>query len=77
MDTFNGLFSSFGGFLMSILPQSPFAAFFASWQPPDYIGWLNWIFPVADCVTLFEAWLSGVLVYAVYSVLMRWIKVIG
>lgn len=84
MDTFKGLFSHFSSALMQVLPVSPFAAFFSEWsQGSGYgtlrtgIAWLNWLFPAAACVRILEAWLVAVLAYYIYSVVMRWLKVIG
>ena len=76
MDTLNGLLSNFGAFLQSILPVSPFADFFDQWVAPQYLSWLNWFFPVSECITVLGVWISAVTVYMLYSVLMRWVRVI-
>ena len=41
------------------------------------IGWLNWFFPVGECLVVFSAWLVAYGVYLIYSVVMRWVKLIG
>lgn len=76
MDTLNGLLSSFGGYLKDVLPLSPFSLFFSNWIPPDYIKYLNWFFPVSECLDVLEIWVGSVSSYYIYSLLMRWIKVI-
>lgn len=76
MDTLNGLLSSFGGFLVTVLPRSPFYDFFNSWEVPEYLGWLNWFFPVSDCISILSIWLIAVSTYYIYSLLLRWIKAI-
>lgn len=31
-----------------LLPQSPFTDFINNWIPPQFLGWLNWFFPVCQ-----------------------------
>ena len=42
-----------------------------------YLGWLNWLFPVGDCLTIMLVWLGAVGLFYLYSIVMRWLKVIG
>ena len=66
-----------GQWLISILPTSPFRPWIDQLQMPEYMGWLNWFFPVHQIVLVLTAWLSAIALFYAYSVIMRWIKLIG
>lgn len=72
-----GAVQKFGDFLMDVLPLSPFAQFYEVWTPPEYLGWLNWFFPVGFCLRVLAAWLGAITLFYLYSIIMRWVKVIG
>lgn len=61
----NTLLTGICSFLASVLPDSPFSTFL---QPLQAVGkglaWLNWFFPVGDCLTIFAAWLVLLLLWA-------------
>lgn len=63
--------------VISVLPKSPFAPYIAQFSNLPFLGYLNWFFPVRECVIVMAAWLGAVLLYYVYSVVARWIKLIG
>lgn len=67
--------------IISLLPQSPFREIINNWQLDSnfqmYLGWLNWFFPVSQILTLIGLWLSAYLLFLIYSIIMRWIKMIG
>lgn len=52
------------GFLNSFLPNSPFADIL---QGSDSLalglGWLNWFFPVGDCLVIFGLFLGALVVW--------------
>lgn len=53
------------GFLNGMLPNSPFADVIAGNEGIlQGIGWLNWIFPVGDCMLIFAAYLAVLLLWA-------------
>lgn len=60
-----------------LLPQSPFTEFINNWNPPQYIGWLNWFFPVGQILSILSLWLTAIGVFYLYSIIMRWVKIIG
>ena len=66
-----------GRWLMQILPTSPFAAFIDNLVLPDYVGWIAWFFPVHELIIVLIAWLGAITVFYAYSVIMRWVKLIG
>ena len=47
------------GWLVGVLPSSPFANISLSLSAvPNALGWLNWVVPVGDCLQLYAAWLA-------------------
>lgn len=63
-------------FLASVLPLSPFRGFIDSIGSFEYLGWLNWFFPVGDCIKVLAAWVAVISTYFVYSIILRWVKAI-
>ena len=77
MDMLSGLFSAFAESLTQVLPLSPFQQFIDNFRSLPYLGWLNWFFPVGDCLVVMLAWLGAVGLFYLYSIVMRWLKMIG
>ena len=63
--------------LLSLLPLSPFADFVDQFSGLPWLGVLNWFFPVRQCLIVMTAWLAAILLFYAYSIVMRWVKVIG
>lgn len=63
--------------LKKVLPLSPFSEWIAKIGELPYLGWLNWLFPVGTCLTIMAGWLTAVGLFYLYSIVMRWLKVIG
>ena len=74
---FEQVFESLGEALLALLPLSPFTEFLESFANLPYLGWLNWLFPVGDCLVVMGVWLVAVGLFYLYSVVMRWLKIIG
>ena len=74
---FETVFQAFGNELLSLLPLSPFQQFIDQFRSLPYLGWLNWFFPVGDCLVVMLAWLGAVGLFYLYSIVMRWLKMIG
>lgn len=72
-DAWKGLLQN----LISVLPTSPFAPFIEQFGQLPALGWLNWFFPVRGCLTVMAAWLTAVSLFYLYSVVARWVKLIG
>lgn len=74
----NLLIKALGGiisFILGILPNSPFQKIdFSAVQ--EHLGGLAWILPISSVVTIFTAWLSCIIIYYIYQVVLRWIKMI-
>lgn len=74
---FEAVFNKFAQKVAEVLPLSPFQDFISEFSSLPYLGWLNWFFPVGDCLVVMLAWLGAVGLFYLYSILMRWLKMIG
>ena len=74
---FEALFEAWGQKILDLLPTSPFQEFVTQFSSLPYLGWLNWFFPVGDCLVVMAAWLVAVALFYLYSIAMRWLKMIG
>ena len=74
---FEEVFQKFAQKLLDLLPLSPFQEFISDFRGLPYLGWLNWFFPVRGCLTVMGVWLGAVGLFYLYSILMRWLKMIG
>lgn len=63
--------------ILLLLPTSPFADFIEDFSSLPWLGVLNWFVPVQQILTVMAAWLAAVSLFYVYSVIMRWVKLIG
>lgn len=74
---FETIFDFFAEKLLSLLPLSPFQQYIDQFRSMPFLGYLNWFFPVGECLTVMLAWLGAVGLFYLYSILMRWLKMIG
>ena len=77
IDWFLNALSEFGNTLLSVLPKSPFSDLLNSFSNIPYLGWLNWFLPVRDFIYIGALWLGAIAIFYLYSIVMRWIKLIG
>lgn len=63
--------------IVNLLPRSPFAAFIDQFAGLPFLGYLNWFIPVRQILIVMAAWLAAVSIFYLYSVIMRWVKLIG
>lgn len=71
------LINSFAQTLMSVLPTSPFQQFLGDFSDIPYLGWLNWFIPIGSFIRIGIVWLSAIAIFYLYSIIMRWVKMIG
>lgn len=71
------IFEWIQGFLASVLPTSPFRQFIDRFQGIEYLGWLNWFVPVQEILVVMGVWLVSIAAFYLYSILLRWVKVLG
>lgn len=72
-DAFGGLIND----IVAFLPASPFAPVLDQFEELPFLGYLNWFFPVRGCLTVMAGWLVAVAAFYLYSVIARWVKLIG
>lgn len=77
MDSFTSLWDQLGDGLMEVLPTSPFRGFLDEFSSLPYLSYLNWFVPVRGILNVLVAWLGAVALFYAYSIVMRWLKVIG
>lgn len=74
----NGLinvFTTLLNFILSILPDSPFANVNINFLNP-ILGNINWFIPLDRIIITLTIWGTAVLIYYLYTVIMRFTKVI-
>lgn len=69
--------AAFRDLIISVLPLSPFRDFIDSLAGIPYLGWLNWFFPVGGVLKVMSAWLTAIGLFYLYSIILRWVKVIS
>ena len=77
LEFFSEMFGTFGEALKTVLPTSPFRDFIDSVAGIPYLGYLNWFVPVGDILVVMGVWLAAITLFHIYSIVMRWLKVIG
>ena len=77
MDFAQTMFQNFAGKVAELLPKSP--TIDNSWfeLARDYMGILNWFFPVGLCLDFLVSCLGLLAIYYAAVVILRWIKVIS
>lgn len=61
---------------LSILPDSPFRGFLDGLAELPFLGYLNWIVPISDFISLLSIWCAAVSIFYIASVLLRFAKAI-
>lgn len=77
LDAFKAIFNQLYVWLMSFLPNSPFAPWIEEVQNVPFLKYLNWFVPVRRISVVFIAWLAAIAVFYVYQAIMRYIHLIG
>lgn len=77
MDLFEWLFEKFGLTILNFLPLSPFQPYIQYVSNLPYLGELNWFFPIGQALTVMGAWLTVITTYYLYSVILRWLRMIS
>lgn len=77
MDGFEPVFSWGVDFIYQVLPLSPFQPYLSQMADLPYLGYLNWFFPIGAALKIMATWLTVIVTWYSWSVLLRWLKVIG
>ena len=77
-----GFLDSLGSNLMNaltwvieLLPNSPFQAI-SNADVSQFMGTLNWFLPLDKIVAELELWLSCVVIFYTYQIILRWVRAI-
>lgn len=79
---FNFLLVLVGGALdliLSFLPNSPFSniALYAERSGlSEFFGYLAWIVPIREIINITTLWVGCIAIYYIYSIIMRWVKMV-
>lgn len=63
--------------ILFLLPTSPFSNIDL---PPifiDYLGYLNYYVPIDEILITMTAWLSCIMIYYAYQLVLRWAKAVS
>lgn len=77
MEWLSSIWDAFAQALLSVLPTSPFAGYIDAFRDLPFLGWINWFVPVRAILTVLASWLGAVALFYLYSIAMRWLKIIG
>ena len=69
--------ATFKAALISVLPTSPFQGFISYLSSVPYLGYINWFIPMGTIISITVTWTTAIGLYYLYSIVMRWIKVIA
>lgn len=69
--------TSIGQAILSFLPRSPFRDWIDSFDPGEFVGFLNWFLPIRQFLIIVAVWLAAISLFYLYSIIMRWVKMIG
>ncbi|WP_036945609.1 hypothetical protein [Pseudobacteroides cellulosolvens] len=61
--------------IINLLPDSPFHTVNNA-DVNSFLGGLNWVLPIAQMISILEAWLIVVAVYYTYQLILRWARMI-
>ena len=77
LNFFSEMMNAFAAALAQVLPLSPFQQYISAFSNLPYLGYLNWFLPTGAFVKIGVAWLGVITLFYIYSIAMRWIKMIG
>lgn len=77
MDVFEHVWSWGVDFIYKLLPLSPFAPYISQLQGIPFLGYLNWFFPIGTALEIMATWLTVIITWYSWQVVLRWLKVIG
>lgn len=71
------LFNAFADVVLSVLPSSPFLPVINYLEGLRFLNYLNWLVPVGDMLTVMTYWLSCIAIFYCFSIVLRWVKLVG
>lgn len=79
MDFLNSLGESVSSLwekIVDYLPGCPIRFIHTIPEVEKYLGMVNWFIPIDSMISLSIVWLSAIVVYYGYQVILRWVKAI-
>ena len=80
LELFQSIIDGFADILaliVGLLPPSPFLAVESVMIDSELLSFIAWLVPFPQIIALLTAWGAAIMVYYVYMVIARWIKLIG
>lgn len=74
------LLDKFSDFLKQILPTDPFSNFISQLESSsltEYMGYINYFFPVGFFLDCLSAFLVALGLYYLYVIILRWLKAVS
>lgn len=63
--------------VISLFPLSPFTPVIQELSSLPYLGYINWFVPIGDFLKIGTLWITAIAVYYAWSVIARWVKLLG
>lgn len=76
IDIISNLFTKVIDGILGLLPNSPFQALLQRMEALPYLPVLNWFIPIAEIAYVTGLWLGAIVIYYVYSALLRFVRAI-
>lgn len=80
LDWLDSLLDKFSDFLRSVLPSDPFSSFISQLESSslsEYMGYINYFFPVGFYLDCLSAFLVALGFYYLYVIILRWLKAVS
>lgn len=71
------LLDKFLDVVVSLFPLSPFTPVIQELSSLPYLGYINWFIPIGDFIKIGTLWITAIGVYYAWSVIARWVKLLG
>lgn len=63
--------------VIKLFPLSPFMPVINELAEMPYLKYINWFVPIADFVKIGSLWISAIGAYYAWTVIARWVKLLG
>lgn len=70
------LFNTLLSQIFVFLPVSPFKDYIEAFSDNTVIQYMNWFIPVGQFITVTVVWLSAIIIFYAYQIILRWIKAV-
>lgn len=63
--------------IVALFPVSPFLPVISELSDLPYLSYINWFVPIGDFIKISTLWITAIGVYYAWSVIARWVKLLG